>query len=1221
MDTLQPGPFFDLLWDSWCNAEVGAPKFHKVAAAGLVKDCRDLLGSAPLGISNLLPEGFLFRSQLRLFVDGTVKFLKTVSDSLQHTAGVARLVVSAPWSGGCKAARVDNKDVNCASTLDLRVASLNPGNAGFSSLRGGHTIWWKLWEIAEFGLCNNIAILVVPGPRFPPGTVLPDGFPYVYVGPASGSWDSVGVLLLSEIAPQVEILDHVSGSDRRLWMRVNVHMQDPMFLVAFYGITGDDSFFRALLDEAQNFPYFFGIGDGNIHLASVVVHPKPCTCSHCKQSSADRAVEKMFMRRRIQVLNPVGERTHDSGTIIDLLICSHNVPILPAVAVLTPRSILNSDHGAIIATFSLKVLADYSRSFGRVAWSGQSDWATSLSILEPLLHKLALIVEALAGDSIFVALAQDRKQVGRRRELLNSLFWLRNAWYTLAGHLGGNVRVSAPRQQYSSASRRTALEKAKEEVDRRTWTTWKEYIGLRNTDKNLAIQYLSKVVKPKQPFRIHLLDEDTGAPLDTDESVNAILDDLMQRPAEATPLVDVQSHYSHTVVSHIRQSNALYDPELNLRIEDKCNGPYTIHEFEMALKTIKASKVALCGSLAATKAACKGGRALSLALSNCVLMWQVCPEYNAIREINPIRKKGPSLVQKLKCLRPVSQATDLAALQDALWLNRHKDSLIKFWGPSQYGGQYEALAAVICVVLLSQLRTGAHLSTWWNFSDERSAFDVVPKDDIRLGTFRAGVVGASWMLLDDVLRQDAVRVRFMHLMSVWTPSIAGIGQGRKMSLHNFNTAAKFLHDVIESCSLGAGAPLTGVLAGLLHHAEFMSPSTSNAYDPVACLRMAPLWRDSLHQSYLSASIFLQKVVSSADRKAILDLAYDTSCVIIQYVDDNAMPASSLSQSCAIWHGCTAYSDTHGPRFNVDDTGTKSACMPIGEPIPNDAAHWPIYGDKLKVPVVSTYVHLGVVLQNDMSFDKHLNKLCCLLTQAFNAILGLTSDHKLPFVVLADLVPTHVCPAGSHGISLCISVCNAESRLNRLQADWARTILGLEGYPHGLWNNLISECGWSRRLGTRMFAEAVMLEARVLMLPKNVSAFQLLNLAMASPCSSWATHVKAIRGKLGNIPDISTWLENEVPDAMRADAIARKHVLRKYRVTVLEPALKSYDHNHFIANQDPDWYYLDWQTSLSPFSDTLLATDWSASEWKMYRVWAVTRCTGRWPQPACVTHLA
>ena len=51
------------------------------------------------------------------------------------------------------------------------------------------------WKQIMWGLVATcaIAILVVPGPRFPPGTVLPDGFPYVYVGPASGSWDSVGV--------------------------------------------------------------------------------------------------------------------------------------------------------------------------------------------------------------------------------------------------------------------------------------------------------------------------------------------------------------------------------------------------------------------------------------------------------------------------------------------------------------------------------------------------------------------------------------------------------------------------------------------------------------------------------------------------------------------------------------------------------------------------------------------------------------------------------------------------------------------------------------------------------------------------------------------------------------------------------------------------------------------------------------------------------------------
>ena len=82
---------------------------------------------------------------------------------------------------------------------------------------------------------------------------------------------------------------------------------------------------------------------------------------------------------------------------------------------------------------------------------------------------------------------------------------------------------------------------------------------------------------------------------------------------------------------------------------------------------------------------------------------------SAQREFVHLHKSGPLLVSDVLNLRPISVASDLAAVQDALFLSRNQHKLSTFWGPSQSGGLYDALACVLCVVLLVQNRIALDL--------------------------------------------------------------------------------------------------------------------------------------------------------------------------------------------------------------------------------------------------------------------------------------------------------------------------------------------------------------------------------------------------------------------------------------------------------------------------------------------------------------------------------
>ena len=52
----------------------------------------------------------------------------------------------------------------------------------------------------------------------------------------------------------------------------------------------------------------------------------------------------------------------------------------------------------------------------------------------------------------------------------------------------------------------------------------------------------------------------------------------------------------------------------------------------------------------------------------------------------------------------------------------------------------------------------------------------------------------------------------------------------------------------------------------------------------------------------------------------------------------------------------------------------------------------------------------------------------------------------------------------------------------MQVGWAKQLLGIGDCRQGLHAFLLAECGWARRLGTTMLLRAVMLEARIQLLP-------------------------------------------------------------------------------------------------------------------------------------------
>ena len=361
-------------------------------------------------------------------------------------------------------------------------------------------------------------------------------------------------------------------------------------------------------------------------------------------------------------------------------------------------------------------------------------------------------------------------------------------------------------------------------------------------------------------------------------------------------------------------------------------------------------------------------------------------------------------------------------------------------------------------------------------------------------------------------------------------------------------------------------------------------------------------------SYEEVAQLIATLPSKVDRLVTVDLAFGKRVVLIQYVDDNVLPASSMAQCCRIWSHSELYSDWHGPAFSLEPG--KSVILTVGNSYVHIGEDTPLYRG-VAVPVVDEYKHLGILLDIFFTFEPHFRQCMGRMDSSFRKLIGTVNSISMPFVVVSASVPLRVESTGLLGLALCINVPGAEAALNRLQVDWARATLGIDGYLQGQWPFLISETGWKYRLGTRMFCEAIMLEARVLMLPEHSGIVQLFCLARVATLQSWATAVIDLRISLGNVPDILQHFGNRITDRIRTSTQLRRRFVSHYRKSVVLPALRNYDVAAFHhSSQSSDWPYAHFQEPFVPFQDDLLLASWGRHEWVMFQVWSVTRVTGR-----------
>ena len=458
---------FQSLLSPWSTRYRGAAR--TLAANAFLKDTLSLLESQPWGLSNLWPSGFQ-SAELNLLINDTVIFLaQSIIPLVSHVAGRATdanrpaassILVSSPLAGGVPADHVKAiaEDSSSARLNTMAIGCFNPGRCGFCSLHSNHLLWWRLWATADEARSRGLSILILPSPRLPPGTHLPEGFPYLFIGPQTLYWDSVGIFIAPEISRRIVPLEDV-GSARRLWLSVwPVSNATPWLLCAITAPPGGDTTFwsellseRRMLTARRAYQHVVIAGDANTHLPYLVHHPPACSCSHCNLSSADKHIATLLRDSGLIAFNPVDTATHISGTIIDLVLSDASCPIYN-LKVLPPHSVARSDHGFLLFYLPLTIAVSYEEGFGRVAWASSLDWGDAIGAINEPLLQLAKLTEALADNVALLKWADSRTQPRRRRALLDAVVWLRNCWYCIAGHLAGTVTIANRPRRHTAPS-------------------------------------------------------------------------------------------------------------------------------------------------------------------------------------------------------------------------------------------------------------------------------------------------------------------------------------------------------------------------------------------------------------------------------------------------------------------------------------------------------------------------------------------------------------------------------------------------------------------------------------------------------------------------------------------------------------------------------------------------------------------------------------------------
>ena len=830
----------------------------------------------------------------------------------------------------------------------------------------------------------------------------------------------------------------------------------------------------------------------------------------------------------------------------------------------------------------------------------------------------------------------------RRRAIVDLAAWCRDTLYALTyaliGHLHG---ATITRQAHQTLHARTnqslnprwytayddfklAAETAAESAQQ---AASDKYRQLLRTNPHQAETFISKYFKAAEAATMALADEHTGATLPVPTAIHVLVQDLVDRGSNDNPQDQAAAAATTTRVENIRRAHAAVGSVGLTRDRTATTARnrtlYSQGEVDIVLDKLKFGKASVRGCYEAVGARQPEGRELTRALMNIARAGRVTSRLWSSRRITPIRKCGPKIVRKVSHTRPISQGTDFASVQDALWLARCQDLLDAFTGPGQVGGKSGAVLLLLALVLLTEIREYQGLDTYCLCLDLKWAFDTVPHQNILLACFEAGVVETEWEMLDDMVAQDHQFVQLGSFLSTLFRVAAGTAQGRRYSMPTFDAVMTGLRDDINDCTPCIKAKLPTFANRLLEQAENLSAAShgkpSPSRDPhieKLCEKLRSIFLDDHAPWDKTQSIALNMLVDlplHADRVRVLEHLGSVSIPPLQYVDDTTVLAPSIGAAAAVsGEACEAFSLRTKMTFNC--MAGKSAIIPMfSSPQP--------LGNELTCSVSQVHRSLGVAIDSELTMNARLTEVVNTCNSLMQTVLCAALSGGFPLPVVAKQVECRIDPVALYAAELLVLHDDAEKVLNAAQQRWALSLLGCTAHAHVTGSLAVVHCGWRWRLGTKFLECAILARARINLLPLEHPARKLMALADALPAITWSRRVKRLMATIcpeSPLPDVTecSLFSNDALDEARASNVERKKAVKNYRDAVIRPALLDYDRRAYgtaaskvfpafgvpFAQFQPKHYACAWGVSL--LTSTVHA--------KIFRAWSVARISGKWP---------
>lgn len=367
---------------------------------------------------------------------------------------------------------------------------------------------------------------------------------------------------------------------------------------------------------------------------------------------------------------------------------------------------------------------------------------------------------------------------------------------------------------------------------------------------------------------------------------------------------------------------------------------------------------------------------------------------------------------------------------------------------------------------------------------------------------------------------------------------------------------------------------------------------------------------------------------ASDRCLLVELAGTARVAATQYVDDMVAPCASYGAALDVIgrqpaSACSRYALKAKASFHY--APAKTAIIPLR------ACPAPEAGEEESL-VASSKVMLGVLVDSMLTFEPLLRTTIAKAWSLFRSLLAAVQSAGFSVPMLLHQVEERVIPVIMYpAVFLALADCSLQ-QLDRMQVGFARACLGASQRAPIRHSLLLLQCGWTKRLSTKVIEEALMALARLRTTPQPTSA--LVRLAEENGSNTCLQRLRDLLAVGSMQPPLLEIHEHPSFAAQIVTACSdtqeRKTLLRHYRTQVIRPRMAQIDEEHFLASVCERYQGIDVRyqevVPLSAAWPVGCRLEMSADmPWQVFRCWSLLRCSGRWPMevygkqgmPACL----